>query len=78
MNHSLETTDELCEQIADWIGVYGCCKSTQNMIINKCEFDSNPLCCRLGFIMELKDRIKNAAENDLIEHTELTISNNIG
>lgn len=57
---NIETTDDLCNQVADWIGVYGCCKSEDE---RGCE-NENPLCCRTGFMMAFKERMIEAVEND--------------
>lgn len=57
----LETTEELCHQIADWIGVYGGCKA--NECENGCE-NMNPLCCRQGFMMQMQERMKQAVKNE--------------
>lgn len=56
----IETTDDLCNQLADWIGVYGACKSE---CADGCEND-NPLCCRVGFMINIKDRMVEAVKND--------------
>lgn len=65
-NMEIETTDDLCNQIADWIGVYGCCKAeeVQNGIDGAECTNENPLCCRVGFMGVLKERMINAVEND--------------
>lgn len=57
----IETVDDLANQIADWLGVYGTCKDAEHGI--DCE-KKDTFCCRMGFIMELSDRIKKAADND--------------
>jgi hypothetical protein len=58
---NIETVDELCEEIANWIGVYGCCKASAGDV--DCE-NENPCCCRTGFMMVMPDRIREAVEND--------------
>lgn len=55
----IETVDDLCESIADMIGVYGACKSEEQ---NGCS-NEDPKCCRVGFCMVMKERIYNAVEN---------------
>jgi len=60
---TIETTEDLCNQIADWIGVYGCCKAASGHVMDNCE-NKNPLCCRVGFMIEMKERMINAVEND--------------
>jgi len=57
----IETTEDLCNQIADWIGVYGACKADE--CSDGCE-NKNPLCCRVGFMIEMKERMARAVEND--------------
>ncbi len=57
----LETIEELTHQIADWIGVYGACKADE--CGNGCE-NENPLCCRVGFMMHMKDRMNQAVQNE--------------
>ncbi len=57
----IETVEDLANQIADWLGVYGCCKSAEKGV--DCE-NENPLCCRMGFMMVMKERIYNAVENE--------------
>lgn len=58
---NIETTEDLCHQIANWIGVYGACKADE--CADSCE-NENPLCCRVGFMIEMKERMINAVEND--------------
>lgn len=57
---NIETIDDIIEDIADKLGVYGACKSTDP---DGCDND-NDLCCRCGFSMALKDRIYAALENE--------------
>jgi hypothetical protein len=62
----IETTEDLCNQIADWIGVYGACKAKPKEVEecpSGCE-NENPLCCRVGFMIVMKDRMEKAVEND--------------
>jgi len=57
----IETTEDLCNQLADWIGVYGACKA------DECDdgcYDENPCCCRVGFMLEIRQRMIDAVEND--------------
>ena len=60
---NIETTEDLCNQIADWIGVYGCCKSAAEGH-DECQHEGNPLCCRVNFVMVLQERMVEAVEND--------------
>lgn len=66
---TIETTEDLCNQIADWIGVYGACKASDNKCGHAvgCEND-NPLCCRVGFMMIMKERMIKAVEIDKVIH----------
>lgn len=57
---TIETTEELSEQIADWIGIYGACKSDDP---EGCPND-NPLCCRVEFVRHIQERMIRAVEND--------------
>jgi hypothetical protein len=58
---NIETVEELCEHLADLLGVYGCCKAATDD--QDCE-NENPCCCRTGFMMVMPDRIRQAVEND--------------
>jgi len=59
---TIETVDDLVEQLADWLGVYGGCKSNGD---EGCEYDENtPFCCRVGFSGAMKERIEKAVDND--------------
>lgn len=59
----IETVSDLAEQIANWIGIYGGCKSDGE---TGCTYDKfeNPLCCRAGFITAMEERIREAVENN--------------
>ena len=64
---NIETTEDLCNQIANWIGVYGCCKAADDNSEHAKGCDNqNPLCCRTGFMMEMQERMIKAVENDKI------------
>lgn len=68
---NIETTDDLLNQFADWIGVYGACKHCdetktvdgEEVRVNECS-EKSPLCCRVGFMIEMKERMLKAVEND--------------
>ncbi len=73
---NIETVEDLSNQIADWLGVYGACKHADcgeecNATNKECCLhgggcnDENPLCCRKGFMLTMPDRIKKAVENDI-------------
>ena len=58
----VETVEDLTHEIANWLGIYGSCKSTGD---EGCEFDeSKPFCCRVGFMENIENRMRNAVEND--------------
>lgn len=58
----IETTEELAEKIADWLGIYGGCKGNGD---DGCTYDKNkPFCCRVGFTGAMKERMTEAVEND--------------
>lgn len=52
----LETVDELVEELADMLGIYG----------TGPKFDEHPddCTCRICFVTQMKERIKNAVKND--------------
>lgn len=61
---NIETTEELSEQIANWMGIYGGCKN-ETSDDDKCTYDkSKPFCCRQGFCGAIKERMIEAVEND--------------
>lgn len=62
----IETVDDLVEQIADWIGVYGGCKAAEKGLDECEESTKNVFCCRFGFTVHMKDRILKAVENTKI------------
>lgn len=58
----IETVEDLANTLADWIGIYGGCKSNGE---TGCELkESKPFCCRAGFCQTMEERIVNAVEND--------------
>ena len=58
----IETVKELAEKLADWIGIYGGCKSDGDV---GCTYDKNePFCCRQGFLGSMEERIRESVEND--------------
>jgi len=62
----VETVDDLVEQLADWFGIYGGCKTRDDATSceSKCDFDpKKPFCCRIGFSDHMTTRIENAVEN---------------
>ncbi len=70
MGQKIETIDNLCDNLADLIGVYGSCKSTDP---NGCS-NNDMCCCRVGFMIVLRGRILSAIENErLIDEHRLDI-----
>lgn len=59
----IETVEDLCNWIADKMGVYGTCKAAAKC--ENCEA-KEITCCRVGFMMEMPDRIREAVKNDEI------------
>lgn len=58
----IETVENLAEQMADWIGIYGGCKGDGD---EGCEYDKcKPFCCRQGFVGAMGERIREAVENE--------------
>lgn len=58
----IETVSELVDKLADWLGIYGGCKSNGE---EGCELtEAKPFCCRSGFCQIMEDRIRTAVEND--------------
>lgn len=58
---NIETAEDLAQTLADWLGVYGCCKGNGD---TGCEWkESHPTCCRIGFVDTMTERIIEAAEN---------------
>jgi hypothetical protein len=60
----IETPELLAEKIADWLGIYGGCKNISESDSN-CVFDpQKPFCCRIGFVGEIEERIRQCVENE--------------
>ena len=60
----IETVEELAEQIADWLGVFGGCKNISSDDEN-CTYDKwKPFCCRVGFIGAISERMREAVANE--------------
>lgn len=58
----IETVEDLSNWIADKLGVYGACKSEDP---DGCEAsEKSYFCCRVGFMMAMEERIRQAVEND--------------
>jgi len=58
---TIETTEDLLNHFADLIGVYGACKADEYS--SECNNESGT-CCRVGFMIEYKERMIKAVEND--------------
>lgn len=59
---NIETLEDILNELADRLDVYGCCKPASEGA-DSCEESSN-FCCRVGFMMAYKDRIYKAIENE--------------
>lgn len=59
----LETPSDLAEEIADWVGVYGSCKSDG---YKGCQISNKLDCCRVGFIEEVEKRIRESVSNETL------------
>ena len=57
----VETVDDLANKICDWVGCYGGCKQSEDG--DGCD-DDYLFCCRIGAMMVLPDRIRDAVENE--------------
>jgi hypothetical protein len=57
----VETVDDICQQLADWMGIYKQCPHAETD--DGCD-DKNPLCCRTGFVIGMSDRIRRAVGNE--------------
>ena len=57
---NIETIDDIVTNLADLLGVYGCCKSDgdDDTVCN------STTCCRIGFEMTIKERIYAAIQNE--------------
>lgn len=58
---TIETVDDLANQVADWLGIYGCCKHAERG--DDCH-ERDEHCCRIGFMITFPDRIRKAVENE--------------
>jgi len=65
MNMENETVEDLANEIANWLGIYGGCKVQERGEDGCEESEKNIFCCRQGFTMMLEDRIRAAVENDI-------------
>lgn len=64
----LETPEDLSNQIADWLGIYGCCKqeTEEGTKPELCTYTpEKPFCCRVAFCNDLTDRIRQSVSNEL-------------
>lgn len=56
----IEILEDVLNDIADKSGVYGACKSEN---FERCD-NTSPFCCRVGFMMHYKVRIRQAIANE--------------
>ena len=57
----LETVEELAESLADAVGIYGCGEGGDNGFA-----DHPDTCnCRICFVSDITERIKQAVKNDI-------------
>lgn len=59
---AIETLDDVLNELADKLGVYGCCKNYldgEGNETGECN-EKDPCCCRIGFMIEYENRIKEA------------------
>lgn len=62
----IETVEDLAQQMADWLGIYGSCKNVDETQ-NNCTYEEcNPFCCRVGFLEAIEQRIRKSVQNDAI------------
>lgn len=63
---SIETIDDIVNDIADKLGVYGACKSEsdEGCLNEDGSYNNDPCCCRVGFTMVLTERIYRAIANE--------------
>lgn len=61
---NIETVDDVVNHIADLIGCYGACKAKSTE--SGCDLcpETKIDCCRVGFTMEMADRIRDAVHNE--------------
>jgi len=59
---NIETIDDILNELADKLYVYGCCKAATKAV-DVCE-EKDPCCCRVGFMIEYRERINKAIENE--------------
>lgn len=58
----IETVEDVCNELADKMGVYGACNATENGF-EDCE-KTCYTCCRVGFMLVMPDRIRQAVHNE--------------
>lgn len=61
----IETTDDLAETVADWLGIYGCCPAQQSGAADTTCDKDGVFCCRVAFMSQFPDRIRQAVENEI-------------
>ena len=58
---NIETLDEVINELADRLGIYGCCKKAEEN--EDCE-EKNAFCCRIAFTQVYEERIREAIKNE--------------
>jgi hypothetical protein len=61
---NIGTTDDLADQVADWLGIYGGSKESTGASNCVCTQDGF-FCCRVAFMSQFPDRIRQAVENEI-------------
>lgn len=56
----IEILEDVLNELADKLGVYGACKSEKYGECNA----TNQFCCRVGFMIHYEDRIRQALVNE--------------
>lgn len=59
---NIETLDDILHEFADMLDIYGACK--HDCSGDGCEYDHDKKCCRVGFMLEYKERIATAIQNE--------------
>lgn len=60
----IETVEEIVDQVADWLNIYGACPTEHAGNCDACPKKENIFCSRIGFITEFRDRLDKAYENE--------------
>lgn len=60
MSKTIETLDDILEELANLLDCYGACKHDDSG--DGCDLSKYKLCCRVGFMIDYKNRIERAIE----------------